>query len=335
MPSAIENAITDYRVRLLRGDKNALDKTQAAYNRIRSTLIARLDELVKIATANSGLTGPEVLKLERVVSLLDDIETALDALSGPQSRFITSAQRQAVQLALETAEALVVAQGGARIGTAWNRANIEAVNSMVGRLSDGSPLSTYLDGLGSKASQAIREGLIDAIGTGMNPNALAAQLAKDLDVAGWKLAQTSRDAILGSYRSASLATYRANRDIGDSWTWLSALNGSCAACVHLHGETFPLDEEFMKTHSRCRCTPVFNVRGVDLGIEKGDDWFAKQPDKVQDKVLFKSGGAAYRSGELTLDDFTVLRRDPKWGDAYQQVSTVQARRQAQGGRRAA
>jgi SPP1 gp7 family putative phage head morphogenesis protein len=325
MPSAIENAIATYRTRLLAGDKKARDATFTAYNQIRQTLIDRLDDLVAVVAANGELSGTDVLNLDRVVSLLDDIEAAIDALSGPWGRFIEAAQRQAVQLAFETTFGLVVVQR-ASLAASFNRINIGAVQSMVGRLGDGSPLRTYLDNLGPQTSQAIREALIDGIGRGINPVQLANDLVRTVDVAGWKLAQTTRTAMLNSYREASLQTYQQNKDILNGWVWLASLSSrTCSSCLANHGREFPMSTQFFASHPSCRCSPAPRVKGVDFPLtESGAEWFDRQPQTTQDAVLGRNGGELYRDGAVELGDFQVLRRDSIWGDAYQRTGATTA-----------
>lgn len=329
MPSQIETAITGYRNQLLLGDAKALATMQSAYGQIRDTLITHLDELVKIATANSGLTEPELMRLDRVVSLLDDIEEEIGRLTGSAERFITTAQRSAAQLASQHALGMVGVQEASLV-TAWNRINPEAIQSMVGRLSDGSPLRTYLDGLTTKTSTAIEKALIDGIGRGQNPQQMANALAAETDMAAWKLAQTTRTAILGSYRQASLDSYKANEDILDGWVWVASLSDrTCASCLDNHLRVFPISEQFFAAHISCRCSPAPLVKGVDFPIaETGEDWLAKQNEKAQNAILGKTGGAEYRAGDLALQDFQSLRKDAKWGDSYNAASLDQARMNA-------
>jgi hypothetical protein len=137
----------------------------------------------------------------------------------------------------------------------------------------------------------------------------------------------ARTEINRAYRETSHQTYDANADVLDGWIWLSALSSrSCVACVALHG-TFHAINERMKAHVSCRCTQVPAVRGVDLGIQKGSDWFAKQPAKVQKEIFNQdSKYKAYRAGELGLEDFVGLRRDSEWGDSYEVLGLKRARR---------
>ena len=48
-------------------------------------------------------------------------------------------------------------------------------------------------------------------------------------------------------------------------------------------------------------------------IETGAEWMAKQPNAVQDRVLGKAGGEAYRNGEVSLNDFVKVNESAEWG----------------------
>jgi len=120
---------------------------------------------------------------------------------------------------------------------------------------------------------------------------------------------------------------------GYRWTCSKSVN-TCAACLSRDGEVYQVEQQ-MEVHVNCRCFMTPLVKGVDIKIESGADWFAKQPEKVQDAVLGKTGGKGYRAGDVKLDDFVRLHHDQKWGDSYQQVSFVQASQNAEGAKRAA
>lgn len=336
MSSALESAIQAHRTRLLAGDKAALDLMLRAYEPVRTRLVSSIDALTAEIAASGVTDGTAALKLERARELFAQVEAEIGRLSSGANALITEGQRQAVGLAGEGALSLAAAQS-ASVAASWNRVPTEAVRELVGRMSDGSPLRAWLDDFGPETSEAIRDGLIDGLARGIHPTTLAAELAGKVDVAGTRLLTTTRSQILGAYRGAALASYQANEDVLSGWTWLSALSGSCAACVHLHGKEFALSERFMPVHLRCRCTAIPNVRDADpiIASDAGDEWFAKQDASYQDRILHGTGGAAYRSGELSLADFTELHRDQRWGNSYRQASVAQARRAAKEQRRAA
>lgn len=336
MPSQLEQTIARFRSQLLSGDQQALDLLTRAYGPVRARLLALIDDLVAEIGAKGLTEGTAVLKLERAATLLTQVEQEVARLSTGANALITAGQRQAIQLALTQAQALVAAQD-ARIALAWHRVPTQAVAELVGRLSDGSPLRAYLDGLGPDASAAIREGLTTGLALGQHPQVIAAELAGKVDLSMSRLLMTTRTNILNSYRGATLANYRANADILDGWIWIATLSErTCGACLALHGQHFGLDVAFQPTHNACRCSSIPSLKGIaPPDLQDGAEWFDGQPATVQDGILGKRAGSAFRNGEVSLDDFAQLRKDDRWGDAYVQGSLEQARASAAGRERKA
>ncbi len=267
--------------------------------------------------------------------LLNQVVREISRFADLAGNVITDGQRRAVrQVTQDTQQLLLMAMEQAPEGLSadFNRINPAAVENLVGFMGDGSPLRSVLDRHGALAANVIREELTNAVIQGRNPKETARQirkrLYKDGDVPSGQLRSflnTARTETLRAYREASHQTYQQNADILEGWIWLSALNArTCRACIALHGTFHELGER-MKSHVNCRCTQVPAIRGVDLGIEKGTDWFAKQPAAVQKAVLDGEGEfEAYKAGKVRLEDFTGLRRSAKWGDSYQALGLKRA-----------
>lgn len=200
----------------------------------------------------------------------------------------------------------------------------------VGPLTNGSPLSAWLDGFGAEAATSMRAALVTAVASGQAPRQVAATLAAKVDLSGARLLAMTRTTIFDSYRSATLAAYQANDDIIDGWEWLSAQDERCClACLGLDGQTFPLSTAFQPCHVGCRCTSLASLKGIGTPERKlASDWLAGQPEETQRKMLPVSAYEAYRDGSLSLDDFVGLDKNARWGDRYRQASVAEARANA-------
>lgn len=329
MVSALEAVILQHREALLRGDEATLRAMLNAYSPIRLRLIEQIEKLT--AEVAAGRFRPtDAYRLDRWKTLLDQTEAEMTRLARIADPFIQVAQRQAMQLGiLQSTESVAVQSPAA--AASFVRLPTRAMQDVVGRLSDGSPLRSWLDALGPKTGDAIAGALRQAVAQGTNPRAVASALAKQVDVAGQRLLLTTRSTVLDSYRSASLENYRNNEDIVGKWEWLCALQArTCRVCLALDGRQFDLSEEFQKSHLACRCTsiPVLSA-GPAIKRKRGSEWFVGQDAAVQDGILGKQAGAAYRNGEVALSDFVTLRKDKVWGDRYQAASFAQARRSAE------
>ncbi len=126
-----------------------------------------------------------------------------------------------------------------------------------------------------------------------------------------------RTETMRAHRTAALAAFEQS-GVVRGWRWSAAHKANtCAACLALDGRVFPLRAR-MKAHPNCRCicTPVL-INEKDLPhYQTGKQWLARQPPEVQDGILGKAGGAAYRRGDVTLDDFVGIQHSDVWGDSY-------------------
>jgi SPP1 gp7 family putative phage head morphogenesis protein len=218
----------------------------------------------------------------------------------------------------------------ASLSTAWSRVNTGAVEAMVGRLSDGSPLSEWLSQWGDESAQAIRRELIRGISLGTNPRGIAARLEKQTDIAGARLLTLTRSTVLDTYRTTTLENYRANRDLGAEWEWISAQDARCClSCLFLDGRRFPLDVRFQPCHLNCRCSSIFVLDGIGTPPRQfASEWFDGQPEATQRQMIPATAWDDFNAGRLTLGDFNVLERDARWGDRYRQSTVSEARANA-------
>lgn len=332
MPSVLETAIERNRAELLSGDAAALGRMRNAYDPVRTRLLAQIDELVKVLESSGELTGGQAMRLERAQMLLTQVEEELQRFASPAGSFIESAQRQAVTLATAHVQATIFAQDPS-LSLSFNRLNSRAVTELVGRMSDGSPLRSWLDALGPDTAATMERSILDGLALGQSPRTVARDigraLAKDVDMAGYRILNHTRSQMLGAYRGATMERYQQNADIIESWEWISAKQKrSCRACIALDGRRFPLTVKFQASHNSCRCSSIAVLPGVTIDRELGRDWLAKQDEATQDAILGKQGGAEYRAGLLSLDDFVTLKKDNRWGDSYQASTLEDARKRA-------
>jgi len=250
--SSIITAAQSFRTEVLRGDRDMLRQLSAAYSEIARRLKIDLDALmrdIKEAQRQGKTVNRDWLRRSlRYQSLIRQAQLEISTYSNGALRFIESRQRSAIDLGQDHATDLI--QRGAEITFA--RLPSEAIQEMVGVLEDGSPLSKVLDRLGKEAAGQIRSNLIAGLGQGQSVQKIAQSIRQAIDVPRWKALQVSRTEVLRSYRQSTLATYAANGDVLDGWTWLSTLSTrTCAACWALHGTFFPLSKQFFPAHVSC------------------------------------------------------------------------------------
>jgi SPP1 gp7 family putative phage head morphogenesis protein len=195
----------------------------------------------------------------------------------------------------------------------FHRLPSEAVADLVGFTETG-PLRELLDKLGPDVSQGFREALIESVAIGRNPRETARRVRKEFSVGLSKALRISRTEQLRSYRAATLRNYQANSDIIDGWVWLAAKQGrTCPMCLAMDGTEHKLSET-LNDHPQGRCRAIPHVKGHKLPQrETGTEWFEKQDETTQRKVLGNAGYEAFKAGAVKLQDFVGQKRSKDWG----------------------
>ena len=323
------------RARLLAREETAETEINAAYSAVEGRILGEIHKLtqrIEAARAAGEVVNPAWLTQKRRLSdLWRQVEAEIRRFSVAAAAIIETAQSAAVTMAQFHLDQVLTASIGdqaAQIGVTFNHLPARTVEALVGAAGDGSPLRALFDALGPDVSQSIRDQLIQAVALGWNPNKTASAISDALGGNRARVRSIARTETMRAYREAAHQTAQQNADVLDGWTWLSALSGSCAACVAMHG-TFHLLEERMASHVNCRCTQIFESKPLEALSISGADWFAAQPESVQVAVLGIAGAEAYRAGEVKLGDFVGLSKSKDWGAAYYQRSL----RDAMAGRR--
>jgi hypothetical protein len=132
-----------------------------------------------------------------------------------------------------------------------------------------------------------------------------------------------------AYRISTQENFQANADVVGQWRWMASLSyDTCAACLSLHGELFPLSQE-MDSHPNCRCVPLPVVAGAPLEKwQSGEEWLRSQPEDIQRKALGPSKFEAWKKGEISLADLRGHSHNEVWGNSFHEVGLERAKQNA-------
>jgi SPP1 gp7 family putative phage head morphogenesis protein len=329
--SELYNIADQFRAALLRRDVAAQSRLLAEYSRVFGRILrqlARLNQQIEDARARGETVDfAWLLRQERYAALLNQVDDEFRKFADYTERVITAQQADAVQSARADSQALMnAAASEAGISATFNRLPASAVENLVGFLSDGSPLSTLLNSFGPVARQKAEGVLIEAVALGRNPRAIQTALAEALGVNRRRALAIARTETIRAYREATHRSFQQDSDVLEGWYWLAAKSSrTCAACLALDGTFHKLNER-MAAHVNCRCTQIPGIKGEPSPIEQtGSQWFAQQDAKTQADILGSPAAAeAYRAGQVRLEDFVGLDRNPRWGDSYHQIGLKRA-----------
>lgn len=156
--------------------------------------------------------------------------------------------------------------------------------------------------------------MIESLVVGRNPRETARRVRKEFSIGLSRALRISRTETLRAYREATREVYRANSDIVRGWIWVAAKSArTCPACLAMDGTFHRLDEG-LDDHPNNRCAMVPAVKGMDMPKrETGAEWFDKQDEAIQRKILGNAGFEAYKAGAVKLSDFVGHRRSRDWG----------------------
>jgi SPP1 gp7 family putative phage head morphogenesis protein len=278
--------------------------------------------------------GEELFRQQRLRQLIPLVEAEMRRFADRGIRIIAEGQYAAVS---GGAHAAVEMMGAAGVTATFGvGVNTLAVERLVSALQPGSPVRAVLDAYGDHAAAVIERELLTGVIAGKGPREVVETIRRELGAgtSRARLEALTRTEYMRAFNGSLDAQYQRMAHVNDGYRWSAAKSSrTCLACLSLDGRVFKTYQHQQHISCRCICTPV--VRGVDIPYESGPAWFARQSAATQ-RAMMPSQRAydAWKSGDVTLDDFRGTKRSRVWGTSYIQRSGAGALARAKG-RRAA
>lgn len=341
--NALRAAVERHREALLRRERAAAGRMVRAYgaawSRISRDLTGLTERIEEARASGEEVSVSWLYQVDRLEALRAAVEREIGEFAFAAEAVVTAEQRAAVEAALADSRELARAALGRAPGTVempWNRLPREAVQDLVGALSDGSPLAALLAELPGRAGEGVARALTTGVALGRGPRELAREVRREL---GGNLARAltiSRTETLRAYRESSRRSYGENSDVVRRWRWHAELGDrTCASCLAMHG-TEHETEEALESHVNCRCAMVpVPISWEELGLAgvpdtrpdpgpSGEEWLERQDDGVVAKILGPSGAEAWQRREVSLRDFVHETYSSRWGITRRQASLQDA-----------
>lgn len=301
-----------YREALIALEREATSEILDVYTTIRRDLDDDLQTLVRRIQAriDAGQNVPVswLHRETRYQQLLTQAEAEVARLAAVLNPQLTQLQADAALLGDEAAR-MLLGQAGVQVTARLPNA---ALVELVGRLSDGSPLSDLLNELGPDARQRIEKRLTDVVARGINPRRFARELS---DALGGNMARAMnimRTEGISSFRNANLQMYREHSDVLRGWKWSARLdNRTCLSCWAQHGKVFPLSHPFA-SHVSCRCSPT-PWSGSATEFPAGPEVWEGLSSAERLEIAGPAKAAALNDGVIQLDDLIQTGTDRRWG----------------------
>ena len=260
----LSKAMERHRGALLRGERAALARMRKAYRTARKRILREAAALFRVMAraqaAGLPLGESWLPRQERYSILLETVRAQMDRFGAAASKIGTglmatwalSGAANAADL-MEIEVAIADAQGAIPRGftKAITRLPKEAVEAVVGALSEGSPLQDLLGGYGRASAAKAAETLTAGVAQGHNPRKIARALRASLDGDAQRAERIARTEGIRAHRTAAILNYQANSDVVAGWRWSSSRDRrTCPVCLALDGQEFALDEP-MGAHPSC------------------------------------------------------------------------------------
>lgn len=219
------------------------------------------------------------------------------------------------------------------MGVQWNTPDPEAVAQVVNYVQSDSWSEMLGRDYVDLVVERISNQAIGGIAQGWSPLRTARVLRDSTETMPlYQANNLMRTLQLTSYRDGTGVHQNANVHLARSVIRIETLDArTCLSCISLHGQVMWDSERDAGTpiprvndHHQGRGTSVMRVRGRELDIVTGPEWFANLPPERQaEQASFRSSPAklaAYRAGAVQLEDFQQDYSDPTFGAMIREAS---------------
>lgn len=316
MPSELERAITAFRRALLVNERRAASAMVQAYGQSWVEISA---QIAQIQRDLAGVNDPALIYRQRyLIALRQQVAQKLAEFASLAEASTLVTQRAAIVAAASNAATLADIVSGGGTQAYFTRLPQEAIESLVGFASDGSPLNQLFAELFDYADD-ITDTFAAGLAAGLNPRDIAAELRRAYGVPLVRALVIARTETLRAYREATWQSYQNNSDIISGWIWISAADRrSCVSCIAMHGSRHRLDEK-LDDHPNGRCVMAPIVKGFPApDIAPGAERFKALSEEDQLRVMGPAMLTAWRNGMIDLTptgkhSVVGRRKSRRWG----------------------
>lgn len=300
-----------------------------AYRGAISSTQKRLDDLVDTLDdieANGGNpTEYMVRNRQRLLQHIDEYDRQLKGWQVEGRLIVADAQSEAVRLTVSATPGMLNSVASPGVEVPFVGLTPERIETMVGFASDGSPLASLFDEIGSGLAGELRDVFINQVALGLGSKAVARAMRDVVGDVGLYRANTiARTEMLRAAREAHRRLYADNPAV-KSYTRMAAQDGRvCLACLALSGQRYST-AEIMPTHPNCRCVMIPDL--VPMSEILGDPTFVDDPEPeaftpdvlmgglTDDEVRGIFGPARYEQWQngKPLNDFVQVENHARWG----------------------
>lgn len=307
-PNEILRITRQFQSALARRDRQALNRLVRAYEGVYSRLKDKIALLIDAIEMNEPTKG-ELVRMARYQALIRQVEKELRDYQVILRNEIDTQSRDAITFASRDTARLIAGVGGN-----FNRLPTEAIKTLLGFLSEESPLYKRIGQLAGVNAERVADRIIAGVGLGENPRKIAAEIRDALGGGLTDALRMTRTVQLWTYREATRANYINNAEVVTGWIWMADLEGDpCMACIAQHGSEHGLDETLDDHYNgRCAMVPIVKYYDISTG-PSGEEWFDGLSEAKQRSLMGDSKWEAWKAGKFQFGQLAGKHNDTVYG----------------------
>jgi SPP1 gp7 family putative phage head morphogenesis protein len=324
--SAVLRRIEEQQAALLSQELYTMQEMAERWTQLEYTLDAQISILIRevadMQAAGKAVGINQILQLDRYQTLLVQAQTEFDKYILYASQTIIEQQELLAKLGIEHAIEIInlsLSETGFGVGEFFNILPISAVENMIALTDIGGPVYELLQEAYPLAVGQMTDALIEGVALGLSPGVTAQMMRDGMAVGLSHINTIARTEQLRVYRESSRKQYEESKAVPTYERMCARQDRTCAVCLALDGEIYK-SKQLMNVHPNDRCWMIPHVNGTDrIDRELGSDWFARQDEATQRKILGAGKYDLYKSGQIGLNDLVKKYDHPIWGPSLGEV----------------
>lgn len=306
---------------LQRENAEMFDMTRR-WKQVERSLQEDIEKLAEKFT-QEGITPAQLqsvrFRQDRLTSLLNQIRREIVKYNTFAEEKIKNEKKAAAKIGIKAAtSAINTIMGNPVTKVAFDILPFDAVEFLVAGTKATRPLGELLYQAYPTAADGIIKQLILSTAKGINPRETARLVIRDgLSQGLNRILTIARTEQMRTFRESNRRAYIHSGVVTAYYRSAARDERTCIGCLATDGWEVDINESF-KSHPTCRCAMIPKVKGfAPPEWETGPDWFKRQPEVVQRKMLGPTRYDAYKTKyNGRLSRFVQTNHNPIWGDSY-------------------
>jgi SPP1 gp7 family putative phage head morphogenesis protein len=287
---------------------------------LESEMMALAFEIEQMRLGGKTPSAGQVKRMERLRKLLGQVQEQTNQYAAYASDLVIARKIEIAGESWRAALESVYGKNSPKLAALFDQLPVKMFETMAGLMADGSELRDYLKAIYGDAVDGMTNALLRAVAQGWNPVKTARAMREGLGLGLERALNVARTEQLRAMREATRMAYR-NSGVQYYKRLAAKSTRTCIACLLADGKIFPVDQPFQEhPQGRCGMVPVLDEM---LEWETGREWFLKQGDVAQRKILGSGLYSRWKASGLGVDALLKFHNDDTWGGYWRPAKIVE------------